>query len=213
MKLIHHKIQQNSDEWLDLRAGKITGSALAPIMANFGKAFGEPAKKAAVNIAIERLTKKRIESTYSNSEMERGHIQEPLARELYELNEFITVDDGGFFELGNLGCSPDGLIGGDGIIEIKSVLPHVQASTIKRGNYQPAYKWQLFFALYVTRREWIDYASYCDQFVNTELSKKALFVKRVNNTDSEVTEAFEMIECRLEEFESLVSETIELLRG
>ena len=66
--------QQNTDEWLDMRAGKVTGSAIGKIMANYGKSFGEPAKKLAVDIAVERITGKRITTNdYKNSHMERGH--------------------------------------------------------------------------------------------------------------------------------------------
>ena len=103
-----HDVEQNTDEWLDMRIGKLTGSGCSKIMANYGKAFGEPAKKAAVQVAVEQLTGKRsISSCYSNEHMERGHEQEPIARALYEDKYFIDVTNGGFFDCGNTGCSPD----------------------------------------------------------------------------------------------------------
>ena len=110
-------ICQNTDAWLDLRAGKRTGSSASKIMANFGKAFGDPAKKLAVDIAIERVTGKRIEKdNYTNNHMERGHIQEPLARMKYEETFFVDVTNGGFFDNGNSGCSPDGRVNPNGLI-------------------------------------------------------------------------------------------------
>lgn len=75
-------VEQNSNEWFELRAGKLTSSKLGIVMANYGKALGEPAKKYAVNIAIEQITGEPIASTFTNAHMERGHEQEPIAREL-----------------------------------------------------------------------------------------------------------------------------------
>ena len=107
--MIFHDIEQNTDEWLDLRVGKITGSACSKMMANYGKAFGEPAKKMAITIAREQVTGLRsINESFSNSHTERGHQQEPLARALYENEYFVDVTNGGFFECDGYGCSPDG---------------------------------------------------------------------------------------------------------
>ena len=105
-----------SDEWFDLRGGRLTSSKLGVIMANFGKSFGEPAKKYAVNIAIEQITGNPIASTYTNDHMQRGHDQEPIARMMYESEQFCDVTNGGFFESEFIGCSPDGLVGDDGVI-------------------------------------------------------------------------------------------------
>lgn len=66
-------------------------------MANNGKAFGEPAKRYAQKIALERVTGKREEESYSNANMERGNDLEPLARELYSQETMTDVENGGFF--------------------------------------------------------------------------------------------------------------------
>ena len=81
--------EQNTDEWFELRLGKVTGSSIAKIMANYGKAFGNPAKDLAVDLAVEQLTGKRKENNYSNSHMARGHEEEPIARALYEDKFFV----------------------------------------------------------------------------------------------------------------------------
>ncbi len=201
-----HNIEQNTDEWLDLRIGKVTGSSCSKIMANYGKAFGEPAKKAAVTIALEQITGKRSESEmYKNEHMERGHEQEPLARALYESEYFVDVSNGGFFDCGNTGCSPDGLVDDNGLIEIKSVIPSVHYANIKRGNVDPAYKWQIYFNLLYTQREWIDFVSYCYDFPKN----KQLYVFRV--TAGESKEQFEMIESRLLDFFKLVDQVKETI--
>ena len=195
-----HDILQNTDQWLLMRSGKATGSAIAKIMANYGKAFGDPAKKLAANIAVEQLTGKNISSNYSNDHMQRGHEQEPIARMLYEEIYFCDVANGGFFDNGLTGCSPDGLVDDNGVIEIKSVIASVQYATLKRGTYDPAYKWQLNFNLKETGRDWIDYISFCQEFPDN----RKLIVYRMNTDEQQ--EEFKMMDLRLTEFKSLVDE-------
>ncbi|EDH6028607.1 YqaJ-like viral recombinase, partial [Salmonella enterica subsp. enterica serovar Agama] len=96
--MIWHDVEQNSEEWELLRLGKVTASNFGLIMANEGGAFGEPAKRYALQIALEQIKGCKSELTYSNEHMERGHEQEPIARMLYEERYFIDVDNGGFFD-------------------------------------------------------------------------------------------------------------------
>ena len=196
-----YDVEQNSDQWFQMRAGKLTSSKLGTIMANYGKAFGEPAKKYAVNIAIEQITGKAIPSSYSNDHMERGHEQEPIARMLYEEEMFCNVSNGGFFGSEFIGCSPDGLISDSGVIEIKSVIAPVHYANIKRQSVDPAYKWQCVGNVKFTGRDWIDFVSYCSEFPED----KQLYTFRLNA--AELTEEFKMLSTRIEEFEKLVSDT------
>lgn len=190
-----HDVEQNTDEWLKLRVGKLTGSAASKVMANYGKAFGEPAKKLAISLAREMVTgKASLVESYSNARMERGHEQEPIARALYEELTFTDVTNGGFFEDGRLGCSPDGLVSDNGSIEIKSVLDHVHYNSIKRNAVDPAYKWQVLFNHKLMGRDWIDFVSYCADYPEDS----QLFIYRVQKED--VKEQFEMIDIRLDEF-------------
>jgi len=154
-------IEQNTDEWFELRGGRLTSSKLGVVMSSYGKAFGEPAKKYAVNIAIEQITGIAIPSDYSNAHMQRGHEQEPIARMMYEDDTFCDVDEGGFFMSDFVGCSPDGLVDDDGVIEIKSVIATTQFATVKRQSLDPAYRWQCIGNLKFTGRDWLDYVSYC----------------------------------------------------
>ncbi len=194
-------VQQNTEEWLGLRAGKLTSSKLGVVMANYGKAFGEPAKKYAVEIAIEQITGQPASSSYSNEHMERGREQEPVARMLYEDELFCNVTNGGFFGGGFVGCSPDGLVGEEGMIEIKSVIPGVHYKNIKRCGIDPAYKWQCIGNLKFAGRMWLEFVSYCEGFPEG----KRLFVYRINKDSLE--DEFGMITLRINEFETLVNET------
>lgn len=203
-----HDVEQNTEEWLDLRIAKLTGTGAKIIMANYGKAFGDPAKRLAVTIAREQVTGKRsLIEQFSNAHTERGHEQEPIARSMYEDEHFVTVDNGGFFDCGRLGCSPDGRVLDDGLIEIKSVVDHVHYANIKRGGVDPAYKWQIFFNLMTTQREWIDFVSYCADFPE----QTRLYTHRVHR--EQCTEEFQMLNNRIDEFFKLVNEMKSIIAG
>lgn len=202
-----HDVAQNTDDpcpccgktWMELRAGKVTGSTIGLIMANYGKAFGDPAKRLATDIATFELGGMMTPNEYKNSHMDRGHEQEPIARMNYEDEYFTTVSNGGFFDNGKTGSSPDGLIGVNGVAEIKSVTNPYHYNCIKLNSFDPKYKWQLFFNLKESGREWIDYISYCSTFP----SGKKLFVSRINLSDIE--HELNLMEIRLEQFHDFVA--------
>lgn len=249
-----HDIDQNTDEWMDMRIAKVTGSAVGKIMAssrelmilksgkdgfkianmatktvlaksyetkidaekalsimyakNPEKTFTDTAKKSAIIIARELVTRKRsLIEGYSNAHMERGHEQEPIARALYEELTFCDVANGGFYDNGLTGCSPDGLVNNDGLIEIKSVIDTTHFATIQRNSFDPAYKWQLYFNLKESGREWIDFVSYCADFPE----KTQLFTHRI--WSNLAGEQFKQIDLRLLEFESLVNEYKKIING
>lgn len=162
--VVFHNVEQNSDAWFALRLGKATASRFGCIMANEGKAFGDPAKKYALQLALEQITGKRAEFSFTNEYMERGHEQEPIARMLYEEQNFVTVSNGGFFDWNDYGDSPDGLIDDDGVLEVKSVIAETHYATLRRRSFDPAYRWQLIGHLDCTERNWVDFASYCADF-------------------------------------------------
>ena len=192
-------IEQNTEAWLGYRGGRVTGSAISKVMANYGKAFGEPAKRYAVDIATERLKGSPIQGDrYTNAHMDAGHVEEPIARMLYEDMYFTKVTSGGFFDNEKTGCSPDGLVDFDGMIEIKSVVPATHYDMIKRNAHDPSYHWQLMFELKESGRVWVDYISFCEQFYKP----KQLLVKRIYAKDC--AEDFAKIDTRLAEFEELV---------
>lgn len=197
-----HDIEQNTDAWLELRIGKPTCSQFGCFMANYGKAFGEPAHRYALQIALERLTGKKAEFSFSNEHMERGHEQEPIARMLYQEQRFCDVLNGGFFDWGGYGDSPDGLVNGNGVVEIKSVIASTHYATIKRGSFDPSYKWQMVGHLDCTGRDWVEFVSYCADFP----PESQLIVTRL--TRDAVKEELKMLAERRAEFLKLVDETI-----
>ena len=207
--MIFHDVLQNSDEWFELRVGKVTTSNFGKFMANYGKAFGEPAKKYAFRLAKEQVTGvKTDEESYSNKFMELGHEWEPVANSEYQDKTFNQVTNGGFCQhekLKNVGGSPDGLVGSNGGIEIKSVIDWTQRNTIKRNSFDPAYKWQILGNIWLCDLEWLDFVSYGYNYTES----KKLFIHRVNRWD--YLDDIEMIEIRLKQFLELIESEKEYL--
>lgn len=193
-----HDVPQNTPEWEALRIGKATASRFACFMAHDGKPFGEPAQRYALQIALERATGRKSEYSFRNDDMDRGHEQEPVARMLYEDERFVDVGNGGFFDHGEYGDSPDGLVEDDGIVEIKSVIAPVHDKTLRRGSFDPSYRWQLVGHLYCTGRQWVDFVSYCADFPDQE----QIVVHRITRADC--ADELDRLGARLAEFLELV---------
>jgi len=199
---------QDTDAWLELRIGKIGGSTIGKVMARFGKEFGKPAHDVAYRVALETLSGERVENSFTNKHTERGNIQEPIARKLYEEVTGYKVTNGGFFDIDTfLGFSPDGLVAEDGMIEIKSVIKRVHDKTIKRWKYDPKYKWQMIYSLKYSKRKWIDYIEYCSDYPIGD----QLFIDRIWAKD--VKEEYAMIDTRIEEFLPLIHNEISGING
>lgn len=195
--MIWHNVEQNTPEWDEVKLGKPSSSGYAKFMANYGKSFGEPAHRYALQLALERINGRKADHSFTNDHMERGHEQEPLARMSYEEMFFCEVSNGGFFDFGLYGDSPDGLIGDDGVIEIKSVIASTQYDTIKRGSFDPSYKWQIA-GHFDSGRKWVDYISYCPDYAEWN----QLVVYRVYR--EEMAAEIEMLHQRRAEFLELV---------
>jgi hypothetical protein len=204
--MMWHDVQQNTDEWNALRCGKATASQFGCFMANDGKAFGEPAKRYALQIALEICNGYKSEVSFSNEHTERGHEQEPVARMLYEQEYFIDVTNGGFFDHGTHGDSPDGLIGDDGVIEVKSVIAPTHYATLRRGNFDPSYRWQLVGHLDCTGRDWVDFISYCSDFP----IDNQLLVHRIYRAECE--DEIMRLRARRDEFLVLVNEILNTIK-
>lgn len=158
---------QGTDEWLALRAGKFTGSRFADLMATTRSGPAASRANLIVQVALERLTG-APEVTYCNDAMRRGTELEPLARGAYEAHTGELVEQVAFVlhpELDFVGVSPDGLLGEDGLVEIKC--PASQArhmAALRNGAHAQDYRWQVQGQLWVTGRAWCDVVSYDPRF-------------------------------------------------
>jgi YqaJ-like viral recombinase domain len=156
--------EQGTPEWHAARLGIPTASRFATVMAK-GKSGGDSVtrKEYMQKLAGEIITGRPMEN-YRNEAMERGHEQEAEARSLYAYTFNVTPELVGFVRNGQAGCSPDALIGNDGVLEIKSKAAHVLIELNERkmrGDFPAEHLAQCQGNLWITEREWIDIAAYC----------------------------------------------------
>lgn len=161
---IHRDLLQGSDEWLQARCGILTASEMKLIITPTLKiAKNEKASAHLFELLAQRITG-FVEPRYIGDDMLRGQQDEIEARMLYakhyapvEEVGFITNNEWGF----TLGYSPDGVVGDDGLIEVKSRRQKFQAATIVDWNVPEEYRIQIQTGLLVTGRKWCDFVSYC----------------------------------------------------
>jgi len=163
--------EQGSEDWFRARAGMPTASEFATVMA---KGEGKTRRTYLYKLAGEIITGQPTES-YSNANMERGKIMEDEARDFYAFMYDAEPERVGFIVNAFAGCSPDSLLGADGMLEIKTKLPHLMIETIIADKFPAEHKAQCQGALWVAEREWIDIAVYWPGM--------PLFVKRATRDD------------------------------
>ena len=151
---------QNTDAWLRARAGLPTASMFATVMAN-GRGGAESKTRATYmrKLAGEIITGEPMEN-YSNAHMERGHVMEEEARNFYAFLHDIEPTRVGFIRNGKKGGSPDSLIGENGILEIKTALPHILIEHILADKFPAEHVAQCQGNLWIAEREWIDITVY-----------------------------------------------------
>lgn len=163
MTTYHHEVQQGTPEWHDLRRGVLTSTAIRTLITPTGKLADNDKTRAHVyDVAAQRITG-RTEDNYMSFDMMRGHTEEILARDLYA-KHYAPVTECGFItnnKLGfTVGYSPDGLVGENGIIEIKSAKAKIQVQRITDGGIPTEHSAQVQTGLWLTGREWCDFISY-----------------------------------------------------
>jgi len=163
----HHDLIQGSDEWHQARCGLITASEVKLLLTPTLKQANNDKSRAHIwEIAAQRITG-YVEPSYISDDMLRGHEDEFFARQLYA-EKFAPVDECGFVTNSGfgftLGCSPDGLVGDEGLIECKSRRQKYQVQTIvehwRDGTTPDDYTLQVQTAMLVTGRTWCDLISY-----------------------------------------------------
>lgn len=160
MELQVFEHEQGSPEWYQARLGLATSSEFATVMAS-GRGGSESKTRRTYMLKLlgERLTGQPAEN-YSNLYMERGKVMEAEARELYAMVTGNECRQVGFIRRGDAGCSPDSLIGDDGMLEVKTRTPHLQLDALLRDEIPPEYMAQLYGQLWVAERAWVDVISY-----------------------------------------------------
>jgi putative phage-type endonuclease len=159
----HFDIEQGTDDWLALRRGVITASTISKLVTSTGKVANNDTSRAQLlQLLAERITGESEPSFYSD-DMARGHLLEPLARDLYA-KHYQPVRECGFvtaqFDLATIGYSPDGLVGDDGLIEIKAPRRKTHLKSLLNREVPAEYMAQVQTGLAVTGRAWCDFISY-----------------------------------------------------
>lgn len=173
---IFENLDQGSYDWFRVRAGIPTASMFQAVMSKGRSAGAESKTRRTYMLRLlgERLTGE-VAETFSNVHMERGKEMEADARRLYEFREDVQVMRVGFIRNGLRGCSPDSLRDANGIIEIKTKLPHIHLDVMLADELPSEHKAQCQGQLLVAEREYLDFVSYWPGL--------PLFVKRVYRDD------------------------------
>lgn len=196
-----HTCEQGTPEWFAVRAGMPTASEFSTVMAS-GRGGGESKTRRTymLKLAGELLTGEPMES-YCNAHMERGKVMEDEARDIYSFMADVEPQQVGFISNGAKGCSPDSLVGDDGMVEIKTKLPHLQIDVLLRDELPPEHKAQCQGQLWVAERQWVDFVSYWPGL--------PLFVKRVERDEEYIAQ----IEAAVASFNAELSHTVARIKA
>lgn len=187
---------QGSEAWHAARAGRPTASEFSTVMAK-GRSGGDSKTRRTYlyKLAAERLTGEVVQTWNGNAHTERGHEQEPEARRLYSFMREADPLQVGFVKRGPVGCSPDSMVGKDGLLEIKTRLPHLQLELLETQELPSEHKAQCQGQLWVTDRKWLDYVSYCP--------KLPPFIIRVERDPIYIAELAKATKAFLDELDAL----------
>ena len=200
-----HLIKQGTVEWHQLRLGKVTASRVADIMAKTKTGLSASRRNYLIELAIQRVTG-QIEESYSNSAMQWGTETEPLARMAYELAKETLVEQVPFVDHPNIewfGCSPDGLVEANGLIEIKCPNSATHWATIKSQEIPAKYHYQMQTQMACTETEWCDFVSFDPRMPD----RSQLFIKRLYRSNDGIAD----IEKAIKEFLVEVQQETDLM--
>jgi putative phage-type endonuclease len=178
-------MEQRTDEWYAARLGKVTASRVADVVAKTKSGYSTSRANYMAELVCERLTGKQGDF-YQNAAMAWGTNTEPMARAAYESRTGELVEETGFVlhaTILNSGCSPDGLVGEDGLIEIKCPkLTHID--TLLTQTVPGKYMTQMMWQMACTGRQWCDFVSFDPRMPE----HMQLFIKRVPRDNDVITE-------------------------
>ena len=176
------EITQGSDAWFAQRLGKVTASRVADVIAKTKTGYSTSRDNYMAQLVCERMTNTVAES-FTNSAMQWGTETEPLARAAYEAHADVLVDEVAMIThpiIEDAGASPDGLVGDDGLLEIKCPNTATHIDTLLTQTVPGKYITQMQWQMACTGRKWCDFVSF-DPRMSDGLQ---LFVKRVPRDDA-----------------------------
>lgn len=177
---------QGSDEWLKARCGLVTASRISDVMAKTKTGESASRKNYRAQLVAERISGRPTES-FTSAAMQWGTDNEPFARAAYELLRNVDVDEVGLVphpEIVMSGASPDGLVGDDGLIEIKCPNTATHIDYAITGKAPSDYQYQMLWQMECTGRQWCDFASYDPRMPDG----MKLFVTRIQRDEEKIAE-------------------------
>lgn len=158
---------QGSPAWFAARLGRVTASRISAVIAE-GKGGAPSATRAAYlgELIAETLTGQPCNAFQGNADTERGQETEPAARVAYEIATKQMVDECGLVihpRIERSAASPDGVVGDDGLLEIKCPRVHIHLDYLLSGQPPKAYVPQMAWQAACTERKFVDFVSYCPQ--------------------------------------------------
>ena len=152
-------VEQGTEEWLQARLGVPTASNYSKIITSTGKPSAQ-ADKYINDLVAQKLTGE-IPEMFKSDAMQRGNDLEPQARAYYEfMTDNVVEEVGLILNYDGAGCSPDGLIGDDGGLEIKCPLGATHVSYLRANKLPTEYVQQVQGCMYITGRSWWDFVSF-----------------------------------------------------
>lgn len=178
------EIIQGSPEWRNIRLGKVTASRIPDLTAKTKTGWGASRANYMAELIVERLTGVPADG-FTSAAMQWGTEKEPEARAAYEFHSLCEVDQIGFVhhpEISDSGASPDGLIGLDGLVEIKCPNSATHIETLLGKSVPGKYISQIQWQLRCTDRQWCDFVSFDPRMPES----MRLFVQRVGRDDKAI---------------------------
>jgi putative phage-type endonuclease len=198
-------LEQRTPEWFAIRCGRVTASRIADLMAKTKSGYSTSRANYRAQLVVERLTGV-VEQSYCNAAMQHGIDTEAEAREAYQQHMLCTVEEVAFVahpRIDMAGASPDGLVGDDGMVEIKCPNTATHIETLLGGTVADKYLKQVQFQMACTGRAWNDFVSYDPRLPET----MRLFVQRVPRDEAMIAE----IEAEIVSFLAEVDATVDAL--
>lgn len=197
-------VLQGTSEWFEQRRGKVTASRIADLMAKTKSGYSTSRQNYLMQLLCERLTGK-VEEGYKSTAMQRGNDLEAEARNWYQLETGESVEEVSFIDhpkINFAGASPDGLVGAEGLIEIKCPNTATHIETLRKKEPIDRYYKQMQWQMAVTGRKWCDFVS----FDNRLPDNLAYFCKRIPRDEAVIQEIEQEVQAFLLELDVTMAE-------